>query len=548
MLDLGITAFGNDLVAAWKGIPGDDSLWYSSFDGSSWAPQAQIQGVGSSVGPSLTVFNGRLYAAWRGTDAGNSLWYSSFDGSSWAPQAQIQGVGSSAGPSLTVFNGRLYAAWRGTDAGNSLWYSSFDGSSWAPQAQIQGVGSSIGPSLAGFGGRLYAAWRGSGTDERLWYSSFDGSSWAPQAQIPGQSTIGPSLRVGFGGRLYAAWRGSGTDERLWYSSFDGSSWAPQAQIPGQSTIGPSLTVFNDRLYAAWRGSGTDERLWYSSFDGSSWAPQAQIPGVSSGPDLVPAPAAGLGSNSNYILYSGCSPLVDLTVTITVTEDMVWKSSAPPPGSNSTPSDGFGFQLNAYSPAGELCAYQQYVIALIGTELIGGVDNWPVDGTNLINDFFNLASLPSVAIPAGYVLQISLANDNNGNVVSVTYVVTDNLGNTQANVPVTLLSVGGATSADLAPITAFELDLVGPINGDSSVLSSGAGTITYEAADNLVVLNKEPSCTETGSVTEEATNSFYGQLPANPSNTIITQSFEISTAQPMIRKQGKPRPGLIIPRA
>jgi hypothetical protein len=41
MLNLGITQFRHDLVATWKGVPGDDSLWYSSFDGSRWAPQAQ---------------------------------------------------------------------------------------------------------------------------------------------------------------------------------------------------------------------------------------------------------------------------------------------------------------------------------------------------------------------------------------------------------------------------------------------------------------------------------------------------------------------------
>ena len=108
--------------------------------------------------------------------------------------------------------------------------------------------------------------------------------------------------------------------------------------------------------------------------------------------------------------------ISLSVTIEVSQDMVRQSSAPPPGSGSAPLDGFGFQLNAYSPTGGLCAYQQYAIALIGTELTGAVDNWRVERSKIINDFFGLASLPSVAIPAGYVLQISLGNDNSGNVV------------------------------------------------------------------------------------------------------------------------------------
>ena len=343
------------------------------------------------------------------------------------------------------------------------------------------------------------------------------------------------------GGLQAAWKGSDTDELLWYASFDGSNWAPPQVIPGVgSRFGPSLAVFNGLLYAAWRGEVGDEQVYYSSFDGSNWAPQAVIPGAGSGP--VPAPAAGLGSNSNYILSSGCNPLIGLSVTIEVTEDIVWQSA-------SGPTEGFGFQLNAYSSPGGLCAYQQYVIYLNGTELTVGVDNWPVSGDNLINDLFSVASLPAIALPAGSVLQISLQNDSAGNVTAATFGVTDNQGNVQVNAPVDLLSIDGVTSADLAPITAFELDFVGPINGESAVLSSGAGWIAYDvdAASPLTVLNTEPACVESTAVTAEATNSFYSPLPTTTSTSFI-QPFGVSTAATMIRKQGKPRPGLIAPPA
>lgn len=74
-----------------------------------------------------------------------------------------------------------------------------------------------------------------------------------------------------------------------------------------------------------------------------------------------------------------------------------------------------------------------------------------------------------------------------------------------------------------------------------MLSSGAGTIVYAASNALTVVNQEPSsCTETGAVTAETANSFYGLLPAISSNTFI-QPFNVSTAAPMIRKLGKPRP-------
>ena len=147
-------------------------------------------------------------------------------------------------------------------------------------------------------------------------------------------------------------------------------------------------------------------------------------------------------------------------------------------------------------------------------------------------------MPNLTVPAGYQLTISLENDQNGDVTGVTYVVIDKSGRTLANVSQNLLSL--ATPADLAPIIGFELNLVGTANGMSSVLSSGAGTITYTASSVLTVLNQEPACAESVYITAETANSFYSELPPTWSNT-FTQSFNVSTAAPMIRKLGKLRP-------
>jgi hypothetical protein len=155
---------------------------------------------------------------------------------------------------------------------------------------------------------------------------------------------------------------------------------------------------------------------------------------------------------------------------------------------------------------------------------------------------NLTSLPAVTLPAGYILQISLQNDDSGNVVAATYEVIDNQGNVQANVTQDVLSVNGATPADLAPIIAFELDFVGPINGESAVLSSGAGWISYEAASPLTVLSQEPPCIDSPVVTAETTNSSYSPMPAAVTSNSFIQYFNVSAAATMIRKQGKPRPG------
>jgi len=251
---------------------------------------------------------------------------------------------------------------------------------------------------------------------------------------------------------------------------------------------------------------------------------------------IAAGTPGFGSNNNYIFDDDCKPLLNLAVTIHVTEDIVCQSA-----SGSTV--GFGFQLNCYSPPSETSAWQQYVVALFGSEVIAAIDNWPLTGANLINDFFNLVALPSAKIPAGYTIEINLENDATGNVTGATYVIIDNTGHTLASVTKTLLQIAGTTTVDIAPIIGFELNLVGPVNSESAVLSSGAGTFTFRATNPLTPLTQEPSCAESGYITAETANSFYGPLSSIPATT-FTQTFNVgtvSTEAPMISKVGKPRP-------
>jgi hypothetical protein len=255
----------------------------------------------------------------------------------------------------------------------------------------------------------------------------------------------------------------------------------------------------------------------------------------SGGPYVPAPSAGLGSNSNYFLNSNCTSLTGLSVTINVDVDIVG-------------SDGFGFQVNAYSGKSDYDAAQQYLIYLdpysSPAQLNCMVDNWLSTGTQLINHIVPLATLPSQKLPAGYQLTITLLNDSSGNVSGATYTAVDNNGKTLGSQTITLLSlnlVSGAkvTTADLAPIVAFQLDFVDYLNGGKTTLSSGEGTITYTASNLMTVLSSEPSCVAWDYITLETANSGYGFLPSNPSQT-FTQSFLATAAGAVISKQGSAR--------
>jgi hypothetical protein len=249
---------------------------------------------------------------------------------------------------------------------------------------------------------------------------------------------------------------------------------------------------------------------------------------------VTAPNSGLGSNSNYFLYSPaaqsgvCTNLIGVSLTINVSEDI-------------TGSDGFGFQLNAYSAKGDFDGAQQYLVYLSPTsnppQLTCMANNWNSQTVAVLNSQVELAPLPSHTLPAGYQLTISLQNDAGGNITGATYVAIDNAGKTIGNQTIALLSLSGITSTDLAPIVAFTLNFVDCLNGGKTVLSSGAGSIVYAASNQMAVLNSEPGCVDWNYVTKETANSSYGTLPSNQSRT-FTQSFQ--TAAAAISKQAAVR--------
>ena len=251
----------------------------------------------------------------------------------------------------------------------------------------------------------------------------------------------------------------------------------------------------------------------------------------------------LGSGSNYVLYSDGNALTNVSVTMDV-----WETIGGSPGV------GFSCQLNAYSAANANYNYQQYCITVDGTKpkpvIQCAICNWGVSPTYpLICTDFDLYpptgipwSLARYVIHSGWQLKIELINDSNGNINAARFAVVDSAGGYLANRTISLLSLtntanASVTSADLAPIQAFELNIVGPNNGKNTVFSSGSGIITYAASNPLTALAQAPSgasamlqaATQAHS-TEESSNCAYGNLPAIP-NTRLAQAFICVNAPP-----------------
>ena len=256
----------------------------------------------------------------------------------------------------------------------------------------------------------------------------------------------------------------------------------------------------------------------------------------SGGPYATIPTKGLGSNSNYFLYSpdpasgGCNNLIGLSVTIIVDQDITAVAG----------SNGFGFQINAYSAKGEYNGAQQYVVFVDPNfsppQITCMVDNWQSTSQQLVNMATELAGLQTHSLPAGYKLTISLINDASARITGATYMLVNNHGDTVGN---RTISFSDHPVLDLAPIVAFQMNFVGDINGATTTLSSGAGTMTYTASNLMSVMNTEPACVDWDFSTVEAANSAYGFLPSAPSQT-FTQSFELSIGGKVIHKVGRVR--------
>jgi hypothetical protein len=338
-------------------------------------------------------------------------------------------------------------------------------------------------------------------------------------------------------------------------------------IEGASTKSNALLDAHPRKAAADGSSGSDNQLWYFVADpaapktcrivsklngkvvdvqGASTAPVALLDSFpvkiteaqnqqwtvvdGSFPTVIPtvpfAPFWGNG-NVNYILDGDGNALTGVSVTIDFTSDF------------SSSANGYGFQLNCYSTEGKLSTvWQQYAVyAQPGDNtLYAAVDTWSGSFPNfnqVVNIEVPLASLPSATIPAHYSITIALTyyqdpqyqyTDQYTAIVSgATYTVKDNNKKVVGSTTIGVLgqnlykSSASATLANLAPLSALQLNIVGDYNSQTATLTQGAGTITYYASGGFTATQLGPtvppdSVFKNFAGTGENANVFYGPLP------------------------------------
>lgn len=260
----------------WRGIDGDDSLWWSRLDGDSWTPQQQLPGKGSSHGPALTTFSDKMLMAWKGVPGDSSIYYAFGRDGYWSEQQFVPNVGTSSRPGLA---GNVLA-WKGVDDDSSIWWAMLGPGGWSGQQQVRGVGTSDGPTLVYLGSRLFMFWKGIPGDSHAYWSWMDPVNdpiWRPQRLIEYTDSLTQgmiSLQIGTsnslsattrGNQVMLAWKGVEGDSGIWFAVFDGDQFSGQVSVAGVGTsAGPAVLAVNGSTIMAWKGVRGDSGIYWST--------------------------------------------------------------------------------------------------------------------------------------------------------------------------------------------------------------------------------------------------------------------------------------------
>ena len=182
-----MAVFRDQLFMAWRGVSDDQNLYWATYDENDprkWTDQRLLRerDFASFGVPAMAAFGDKLFMAWRGVEGDDNLYWATYDGNpnlEWSDQNPLTDRASAVGPALTVFQNRLYMVWRGiggVEADESLYWAIYDETAqrkWTDQSKMERTtadqtgtvvfGSVNRPSLAAFQNSIFVASAGFNT-------------------------------------------------------------------------------------------------------------------------------------------------------------------------------------------------------------------------------------------------------------------------------------------------------------------------------------------------------------------------------------------------
>jgi hypothetical protein len=287
----------------WKGIAGDQRIFYSVYDyaSNSWTPVTPIEGANTNLSPSLVSLPTGVLMTWKGVEEDQRIFYSVYqrESNSWTPVTPIEGANTDRIMSLSSLPGgnNVLMTWKGIAGDQRIFYSVYDSTSnsWTPVTPIEGANTNLSPSLVGVAHlpTVLMTWKGVEGDQRIFYSVYDSTSnsWTPVTPIEGANTSHNPSVVSMVTRALMTWKGIEGDQRIFYSVYDyaSNSWTPGRHVEGANTsTGTSLTALalttdgsDAQMLMTWKGIAGDQRIFYSVYDyaSNSWTPGRHVEGA-----------------------------------------------------------------------------------------------------------------------------------------------------------------------------------------------------------------------------------------------------------------------------
>lgn len=299
---------------------GDNDIYYSCFNGFSWAPGVCLTSNSSeSQSPCIALDSGgRLHLVWCDYEDGSpQIYHKTCDGGIWSQATKIsEGTVNAETPSLAADqDGKVHAVWREYQPGSwALCYRRFDGTAWSAPETLTPVGAYPRfPCIAADGSNNpHVVWQDLrlSTNEEVYFRRYNGATWEPEERLTDSAGLSeyPSVTVAASGDVHVFWDDdrAGTSQ-IYHRVSDGSVWSPE-EIFATGTddlVGPSCCADDGgNIYAVWykRGLKYWNRVYCRRFDGGVWLPTEEV-AQAHGMDLNPC-VASIGNGRVDLAWVG----------------------------------------------------------------------------------------------------------------------------------------------------------------------------------------------------------------------------------------------------